>query len=112
MTGRLSPGDRFSIREGTSVQVIKDYCDADAVRAINKVHIVDFRVEALKEAKKDNFDAAMQLIAKAMALDKTQCDTYTDRAQILVMKEKAMRSGFGNSVFSLSPFDHILHDEA
>ena len=25
---------------------------------------------------------------------------------------KAMESGFGNSVFSPSPFDHILHDEA
>ncbi len=84
--GWLSPGDRFSPLERTSPQVIKDTCDAEARKAINQLYSVQYRIDALKAAKNGNFNDAFLLINKALELDRTDCDTYTDRAHIHCMR--------------------------
>lgn len=53
--GWLSPGDRFSIIEGTSPEVIRNTCEAGYQKAINKLYIIQFRIAAIKAAKKGDF---------------------------------------------------------
>ena len=85
--GWLSPGDRFSPLKGKSPRVVKDTCDADARRAINKLYSVQYRIDALKAAKNGDFQNAFLLIEKALELDRTDCDTYTDRAHIHCIRD-------------------------
>ncbi len=85
--GWLYPGDRFSIFEGTSPKVIKNTCEAGYRNAINRLYIVQFRIAALKAAKKGDFSEALMLINNAVDMDKTDCDTYADRAQIYCMND-------------------------
>lgn len=85
--GRLYPGDRFSIFEGMSPEVIRNTCEAGYRKAINRLYIIQFRIAALKAAKKGDFSEAFMFINNALNMDKTDCDTYIDRAQIYCMKE-------------------------
>lgn len=87
MHGWLSPGDRFSLNEGTSPQLLKSSCDVSDKKAIDKIFIIQHRVDAEKAARKGHFSEALLLISKALELDKTDCDTYVDRALIHGMKD-------------------------
>jgi len=85
--GRLYPGDRFSIFEENSPEVIKNTCEAEYRKAIDRLYIAQFRIAALKAAKKGDFNEAFMFINNALNMDKTDCDNYIDRALIYCMKE-------------------------
>lgn len=87
MHGWLSPGDRFSLNEGTSPQIMKSSCDVRDKKAIDRIFIIQHRVDAEKAARKGEFSEAFLLISKALELDKTDCDTYVDRALIHGMED-------------------------
>ena len=87
MHGWLSPGDRFSLNEGTSPQLLKSSCDVRDKKAIDSIFIIQYRVDAGKAARKGEFSEAFLLISKALELDKTDCDTYVDRALVHGMND-------------------------
>ena len=86
MNGWLSPGDRFSIKDKTAIQVVSDTCDALSRKAIGKEYALNYRLQAGKVARQGNFDEALAIIGKAFKIDSSDCDTYTDRAEIYCMK--------------------------
>ena len=86
ITGWLSPGDRFSIKDKTAMQVTGDACDARSRKAIAREHALNYRLQAGTAAKQGNFDEALTIIDKAFKIDGSDCDTFTDRATIYCMK--------------------------
>jgi len=64
--GWLSPSDRFSLNEGTSPQILKSSCDISDKKAIDKLFIIQHRVDAKKAARKGEFSEAFLLISKAL----------------------------------------------
>ncbi len=87
MDGSLLPGDRFILKEGSSMPVvIKEACEGDNLSVIRKEFIMEYRVAGYQAAKKKNFDEALKLVNWAMDMDKTLCGTYIDRAQIYYLK--------------------------
>jgi len=86
VTGWLSPGDRFSIKDGTAIQVTGDTCDARSRKAIGREYALNYRLQAGAAAKQGNFDEALATIDKAFKIDGSDCDTFTDRATIYCMK--------------------------
>ena len=86
VTGWLSPGDRFSIKDSTAIQVIGDICDAQSRKAIAGEYALNYRLLAGKAAKQGNFDEALATMDKAFKIDGSDCDTFTDRATIYCMK--------------------------
>ncbi len=86
MHGKLMPGDRFVLADGEQPQVKAATCPAKALRLIKHNEVVDLRVAATRAAADGDHAAAADLIARAMAtLSPPSCDTFTDRAHILVL---------------------------
>lgn len=86
VTGWLSPGDRFSIKDNTSIELTGAACDPRSRKAINSEYALNYRLQAGAAAKQGNFDEALSTIGKAFKIDNTDCDTYTDRAVIYCTK--------------------------
>ncbi len=86
VTGWLSPGDRFSIKDKTSIEMTGAACDPRSRKAINSEYALNYRLQAGAAARQGNFDEALSTIDKAFKIDNTDCDTYTDRATIYCMK--------------------------
>ena len=80
--GWLHPGDLFSIKDGAAIQIVSTTCDVQSRKAISKQYILRYRLQALDLAKQGHFDEALAIIGKAFEIDGSDCDTYTDRAQI------------------------------
>ena len=86
VSGWLSPGSKFTMHDKTAIQVTGDACDAISRKAIRRQHAVNYRVEADKAARKENFDKALTLMDKAFEIYPGDCDNYSDRAEIYCMK--------------------------
>lgn len=84
--GWLHPGDLFSIKDETVIQIMSDTCDARLRKSIGREYLLEYRLQATAMAAKGNFDEALVIIGKAFAIDNRDCDTYTDRAQIYCLK--------------------------
>ena len=86
MNGWLSPGDRFSIKDKTAIQVVSNTCDVRSRKTIGTEYAVNYRVQAGEMARQGKFDESLAIIDKAFKIDSSDCDTYTDRAVIYCMK--------------------------
>ncbi|MBA4419181.1 MAG: hypothetical protein C0392_14930 [Syntrophus sp. (in: bacteria)] len=80
--GWLSPGDAFSLKEGTTPVVVSPTCSSDSRKVIRKQFLMSYVVSAHKAANKNDFNEAFRLISKALEMDPTDCQTYIDRAYI------------------------------
>jgi tetratricopeptide (TPR) repeat protein len=80
--GWLSPGDAFSLKEGTRPAVIHPGCSNDHQKVIRRRFLVGYVVAAHKAANRNDFGEAFRFMGKALEMDPTDCQSYIDRAYI------------------------------
>jgi hypothetical protein len=82
ITGWLSPGDRFRLKDGAPPTVVRDTCNEEYRKVITTEFILGYVVEASKAARRNDFAEAFRLINKAIDLDRGRCGTYIERAYL------------------------------
>ncbi|HEY3274982.1 MAG TPA: hypothetical protein VGJ94_00050 [Syntrophorhabdaceae bacterium] len=80
--GFLAPGDRFTPKGGNAPVIKKETCSHEYRKVISREIMMEYAVGALRAADKKDFKEAERLIAKAVDMDKNDCQTYIDRAYI------------------------------
>lgn len=80
--GWFSPGDAFSLKEGTKPIVVSPTCSNDNQKVIRRQFLISYVVAAHRAANKNDFNEAFRLINKAFEMDPMDCQTYIDRAYI------------------------------
>lgn len=86
LDGYLLPGDHFAVKKGAVPVVIKDTCDPDDRKIIEKEIIMRYRIAGYRAARKGDFDEGLRWTNKALDMDRTLCGTYLDRANIHYLK--------------------------
>ena len=87
VTGSLLPGDRFILDDGTKPAVAAETCPTATLRPIKRNEQIDLRLAADRAATAGDLDKAVELANQAVAvIAPPDCDTFVDRATILVKK--------------------------
>ena len=88
MKGWLSPGDAFELGQGERPVVLAATCSQNDRHLILHEQVIRLRVDATHAVQANDLESATKLMAAAMALDPPpECDTFTDRAKLLMAKD-------------------------
>ncbi len=82
LDGFLSPGDRFSVKAGIRPVVKSKTCGADERKAIGRESLVARVINAHRAALRGDFAEAYRQVDRALTIDRSDCQTYIDRAYI------------------------------